>query len=453
MIQQNNKILENLELKLAQTREQNREKFLEIEKDFDLKYSSFLKNIFKSDILWVKRFVSAYFQLEKIDNSWKSDLEIFKNSLKKSIENIPLSKEKKENLAEKILNLEKNKDFLSEKILDNSDISKDVNFPILEDLEKKWVLQKVDIVDISLAYKQKKNFLESLDWIWKEKKEILKQHFFDLNNTKTSDKVENFKNDFKDEINSSQNLKIYPNLLNFIWKNYTKLRLSNKVETKKERLKRMFKISFLKLYRLKYCGIDINEILKKIENSEDLDSLVNLLIKFFEELRQNPQLQKDYVVLDEVEETEKIISEAEDNKLKSIFTEEKIIKASSVLEEVEKKLTNKDLEKILSDEVDLIWWNLIDRNVWVFAEAIAEKQEQIEEVEEDYLIKKFEELKQEVFELDEEKRKMFLVWDYDKIDELNEKLIEVTKKIEKMKKLLWIADSDEENEEENIITF
>ena len=62
-----------------------------------------------------------------------------------------------------------------------------------------------------------------------------------------------------------------------------------------------------------------------------------------------------------------------------------------------------------------------------------------------------EELKEKVFEIDEEKRKMFLTGEYEKIDALNDELIEVLKKLEKLKKLLWIADVDEENEEENKI--
>jgi hypothetical protein len=105
---------------------------------------------------------------------------------------------------------------------------------------------------------------------------------------------------------------------------------------------------------LKYSGIDINEILRKIESLDDLDSMISLLLKFFEELKENPVLQKDYVVSDEIEETENLLNEAEENKEKSLFTEENVIKASELLEEVENKLTNADLEKILSEDVDLV---------------------------------------------------------------------------------------------------
>ena len=215
----------------------------------------------------------------------------------------------------------------------------------------------------------------------------------------------------------------------------------------------MFKIAFLRLYRLKYSGIDINEILRKIESLDDLDSMISLLLKFFEELKENPVLQKDYVISDEIEETENLLNEAEENKEKSLFTKENVIKASELLEEVENKLTNADLEKILSEDVDLVWENFIDRSVGKLKEAKEKIEEKSEEIDEDDLLKIFEELKEKVFELEEQKRLMFLNGNYDEIDSLNIELIKVLKNLEKMKKLLWIGDSDELNEEEKVITF
>lgn len=453
-----NNILENLELKLQQTKAENKEKIDKIENEFKNNYSAFLENIFKNDSSGIKKFVSAYFQLEKIDNPNKNDDEIFLNSLKKSVENLYLSSEKKENLVLKISNLEKNKEFFSEKIIQNSDISKDVNYPLLEDLEKKWIVTKTDLIDISLKYKEKKDFLSASKTVSKNKFEIIKKSFFDLNDTKSTDRIENFKIDFSSEIENSKNIQIYPNLLNFVGRNYSRLRLRDKVESKAERLRRMFKIAFLKLYRLKYSWIDINEIIRKIESLDDLDSMINLLLKFFEQLKQNPVLQKDYVVSDEVDEVESIVNEAEDNKQKSIFNETTTIKASQILEEVENKLTNSDLEKILSDKIDLVWGNFIDREVsnrnkMILQKEKIEKQKEGKELDKEDLMKIFEETKDEMFELEEQKRNMFLKGEYEQIDVLNDKLIEIMKKLEKLKKLLWIWDTDELNEEENITTF
>jgi hypothetical protein len=44
-----NKILENLELKLAKTREENKEKLDKIEKNFKEEYFVFLEKIFEND--------------------------------------------------------------------------------------------------------------------------------------------------------------------------------------------------------------------------------------------------------------------------------------------------------------------------------------------------------------------------------------------------------------------
>ena len=103
--------------------------------------------------------------------------------------------------------------------------------------------------------------------------------------------------------------------------------------------------------------------------------------------------------------------------------------------------------------MDLVWENFIDRSVGKLKEAKEKIEEESEEIDEDDLLKIFEELKEKVFELEEQKRLMFLNGNYDEIDSLNIELIKVLKNLEKMKKLLWIGDSDELNEEENITTF
>lgn len=156
-------ILENLELKLAKTKEENKEKFEKIEKDFKQNYSDFLENIFWEKNSWEKRIISVCFQLEKLDNPEKNNSEIFNNSLKKAVELLNLSSQKKEILFSKISLLEKNKDFFADKINKVSDISKDINFPIIENLIKKWILTNTDLIDISLRYKEKKRF----SWIYK----------------------------------------------------------------------------------------------------------------------------------------------------------------------------------------------------------------------------------------------------------------------------------------------
>jgi hypothetical protein len=58
--------------------------------------------------------------------------------------------------------------------------------------------------------------LDSISVLSDEKKEIVKQNYFELNNTKAEDRIESFKNDFSAEIKNSKLLQIYPKVLKFI---------------------------------------------------------------------------------------------------------------------------------------------------------------------------------------------------------------------------------------------
>ena len=438
--------LENLEIKLAQTKKENSEKLDKIESEFKDKYSEFFDIVLKNDNLWFKRYISVDFQLEKLDNPEKSDFEILKNSISKALELLPLNQEKKEVLKEKLLLILKNNNL--EKIFrKNNDLRKDKNYPILEDLKKYWVLDENDLIKVSLKYKETHKFLDSISVLDAHKKEIVKHNYFELNNTKSQDRIESFENDFSSEIINSKLLQIYPKVLKFIWKNYFKLRLKNKVESKKDRLKRLYKIAFLKLYRLKYSWIDIDKLLKKIDSISDFDEFISLIIKYFEVLKQNPNLQKDFLVSEEVEDVENTLSEAEDNKEKILFSEKNTIKVNEIFEEHDKKIGEENLEELLSDNVDLVWKNFIKRediSSWILAES-NNIEEEDEEEENNKIVdvdKYYEDLKVEYDDLEKKKQKLFLEGNYDLLDNLNEDLLLILKKLEKLELLSWFEEDN-----------
>ncbi len=437
--------LENLELKLAQTKKENAKKLDKIDAKFKKEFSGFLDTFLKGDNLGFKRYILVDFQLERLDNLDKTDLEILKNSFKKALEVLPLSQEKKEVLEKKFfLLLSKNK--LFEKIfLKNNDLRKDKNYPILKDLKKHWFLDENDLIQLSLKYKETHNFLDSISVLSDEKKEIVKHNYFELNNTKIEDRIKNFENDFKQEIKNSKLLKIYPKIIRFIGKNYFKLKLKNKIESKKDRLRRLYKIAFLKLYRLKYSGIDIDKILQKIDTLEDFDDFINLIIKYFEVLKQNPNLQKDYIVSEEVEDVENILNEAEKNKEKILTSEKNTIKVNEIFEKHDKKITENNLEELLSDSIDLVWKEFVNRNnAWIYADFNQDLEESEDELlDEDDLEKYYENLKKEYEELEKKKQKLFLEWKYDELDNLNEELLKLLTRLEKLEKLLWLEDFEE----------
>jgi len=58
--------------------------------------------------------------------------------------------------------------------------------------------------------------LDSISVLDSDKIKIIKSNFFELNNTKTNDRIENFENDFSSEIKESKNISIYPKAIKLI---------------------------------------------------------------------------------------------------------------------------------------------------------------------------------------------------------------------------------------------
>ena len=440
-----NNILENLELKLLNTRIENSEKLDSIEAKYKKEYWDFFDTFMKNDNSWFRRIVWVSYQLTKLDNFDKSDNYIFKKSLDSALKVLPLNKEKKVLLELKLSKLHLKKDKVSELYIKNSDLHKDFNFPILESFEKFWILTQEDLFNVSLKYKENSNFLEAINVLDSDKIKLIKSHFYELNDTKDQNCISNFEDDFSQEIKISKNIKMYPKVINFIWKNYFRLKLKWKVESKKATLRRLLKIAFLKLYRLKYSWIDINSIIKKLNSLDDLDSMLNLLLKFFEQLKQNPKLTKDYIISEEVDEVRENFTESEKNKENILFLERNTINASSILEAWDKHIWLKNLDNLLWENVDLIGDEFIDREVieaWIKNESkeLEEAEEENEELEEIDLVVYFEELKLKFLELENKKMKLFLDWNYDELDLLNNEILELTIKLEKITKLLWIEN-------------
>jgi len=209
-------ILENLELRLAQTKLENSEKFDVIETEYKEEYSDFFDKLFKNDNLGIKRYISVSFQLEKLDNPEIENKDNLKISLNKIIDTFPLNIEKKEVLKDKLVILEENKEKVSDIFIKNTYLHKNYNFPILESLEKLNFLDKNDLIKISLKFKETNNFLDSISILSNNKRDLVTRHYYELNNTKKDERIDNFKNDFKEEIINSKNIQIYPKVLKFI---------------------------------------------------------------------------------------------------------------------------------------------------------------------------------------------------------------------------------------------
>jgi hypothetical protein len=128
----------------------------------------------------------------------------------------------------------------------------------------------------------------------------------------------------------------------------------NKVESSKLRLRRTFRISLLKLLRIKYSGYNIEDLLKKIETLDDFESLFSLLYKLIDIIPENSELIEQYSVQEEIDDIEESIIEAEENKETILEIEDNIIKISQEIQNLDGIFAEDDLEKLLDEDTVLI---------------------------------------------------------------------------------------------------
>jgi hypothetical protein len=122
----------------------------------------------------------------------------------------------KNNSLKSLENLDENKSLNLDIFIKNINLYRNHNFPILESLKKLNFLNKNDLLEISLRFKETNNFLDSISVLNNDKKSLVTKHYYELNNTKKDKRIDNFKNDFKEEISNSKNIQIYPKVLKFI---------------------------------------------------------------------------------------------------------------------------------------------------------------------------------------------------------------------------------------------
>jgi len=458
--------LENLEIKLKNAREENFEAFEKYEKLYNNNYKDFLDWFFKSDILGVKKTISAVFQLEKLN--WKNSVEAFNIALEKWLSILYIPENKKEILKQKILKLENKK----EKILDifskNSDIIKDKNFPILESLISRNILNNSEILSISQEFKNNWLIKESLNNIPKEKRELVRHYIYLANWTDKQEKINSFSQEYSSEIKSLEQK--YPqNIINwvvqFVGRNFFKMKPYKKnLESRKLRLRRTFKIALLKLLRIKYKWFNVEELIKKINSMQDFEEMFKLIMRLIDIIPENSELLEKYTIWEEIDEIEENISEAEKNKQKILDWEESTVKICDLLDKAEKILDKKVLDKILDEDTDIVWeeikvrsphsispkgreveqknWKII--NWHFYADKIEildeddeeEEDEELEELTQADLELIYNNIKLEFSLLDKQKLKYLLNDDYTNLELTVNKLTKIQIKLEKIEKLL-----------------
>lgn len=443
------KILENLEAKLKASRIENREILDKIETEYKKEYSVFLDNFENTKF---KEMVWVYFSFYKLDiinmNRNINNKEIFQKAVKKASEHLILSKNNKEILSEKVSSLEKTKFSFNDIFIKQINIKLDSNYPVLESFLNSNILNNSDLLEINLSFKKTNSIVKSISSLHKDKIELLKKAFFSVNDSKERN-IASFEKDFSKEIQKFPVFSSFP-IVNFIWPTYNRFDFLKTKESRIDVLKRALKIALLRLARFRKSGIDIDKIMSKINSMTDIESIINLLLEFLDKIRENKSLWDDYIISNDLEDSKKILLESDTNAKKVLDLENSTIKVNELLENTEKTLEKQSLVSILSDDVDLIWKEFKKRkkiNIWILSleNEILDNKEDEEDIDLETLLEKLEE---EFLVLETEKRNMFLKAEFEKIDELNEKMLFLMKKTEKIKTLLWLNEEGESNDED-----
>jgi len=432
--------VENLEIKLQNARIENFEKFEKIEKSYNKNYKKFINNFFKTNLLWTKKTIWAIFQLEKFN--WKSSIESLNIALEKWFKILPIWLDKKEILKNKIISLEKNKLNFWEIFREKTDFWKDKNYPILESLFEWKVLNNSEMILVFSNYEKEWDIRLSLNWLKKEKKDIIKKYFYELNSTKKESRIENFSEEYSSEIRLLEN-KYSSNIVNwvvkFVWRNFFKMKPYKKnIESNKLRLRRTFKIALLKLLRIKYSWFNIDELIKKIDSMQDFESMFKLIIKLIDIIPENNELLEKFSLKEEVDNIDEVITEAESNKEKILFLEESTIKICEIIDKGDKKLEKKILEKILDEDTNIIWEDMIFReekgqNIMDLFHTKGRKKSDDEEEDLEEVYKK---LKIQFNLLEKKKQKLFASWDFDSLDSINDEILKIMIKLEKIEMII-----------------
>jgi len=441
------KELENLELKIKASRIENREILDKIEAEYKKEYSVFLDNFKNSKF---KEMVWAYYSFYKLDivnmNRNIDNKEIFDKAVKKATEHLILSKSSKEILTEKVSSLEKTKFNFNDIFIKQTNIKLDSNYPILESFLNSHIINNSDLLEISLSFKKTNSIKSSIYGLDKYKVETLEKAFFLTNDTK-KDNIKNFETDFETEIKVMPVFSSFP-IVNFVWPTYNRFDFLKLKESRIDIFKRALKIAILRLAKFRRLTIDIDKLIKEIDSNSNLENILSLLLELLDQIRENKNLDDDYIVFVNLEDAQKLLLESDKNANKILDLENNSIKVNELLENSEKSLEKQSLASILADDVDLIWNEFKKRktiNAWILAwdiDILDDKADEEDVGLEDLL----EKLEEEFKALELEKRNMFLKAEFENIDEINNKMLILMKKIEKIKALLWLSEEEFEDD-------
>lgn len=445
------KDFENFELRLIKLREESWEHFEKAEKIFEQHYKKWLERIFPRDVLWAKKYIAGYFEIAYVDELviWKSpDIRaLFESSVGKVIRALPLSGEKQKELRESIIRLWDISEHIDTYITENSDISRDPFFALVEDFSMDGDISQEEFVILKNSYEHEGDFIKALESLPESVRNLFHRHIAEIFSSENTQKREAFESEYSSELALLQKkgLNIEPVIIfvsRVYYRNPGKLK---RYEHPKRRLRRTFKLALLRLLRAKLGNIDAEIFLKRFEEGESFEDFFTLLYKLLEVIDENPSKQEVYSVLKLEEKVESLVYSAEETKQKILEGDKVTANISSLIGETDASLEEWLLEKVLDDDThfhgdEIHFAHGDDDMAWIYAsQSQKEDDDELDDIidEGDTLRGNYERLKEYFREVDEEKRQAFLEWNYDEIDIYNEKLMRIESRIEKIWKLLW----------------
>jgi len=448
-----NKDFENLELRLQNLREESQDIFRAGEEQFAERYEKLLEDVFPRDVLWAKAAISALWQIEYVDqirlgnNPELSD--IFEKKVAVVLSHLPLSSENKADLTTAIVWISSSKKELRENYFSETWFEYDTLFPIIEGLLAEGDISPEEYSLIERWYKESWNMTESLWKLPENIRNIVLEDIGAYTTASDSSRDEAFHSEYYQELAELHGAwyDVFP-IKRFLSKSYYRNpgRL-RKREHPARRLRRTYKMALLRILKMRFGSIDAEKLLRQFDECKTFQEMFLLLYKLFEVLWENDENTESFIVVEEANIIEKIVLTAEQTKEKILEWEKITADISSLISDTDAEIEQWILEEILDDDThfhgDEILFSHGEEKDMAGAYSESSHIELEEDEEETAIIQsgdtlswKYEALKEHFHKIDDDKRKAFLEWEFERVDEINLRLVSVQSKIEKIAKLL-----------------
>ncbi len=454
------KDLENYELRLKSLREQSQESYEIAERQVTDKYEETLREIFPRDVLGAKRMI-LWLSILEYGESLVSEKsihmsDIFHTNVFKTLHTLPLPTQKQQELAKAIFSYQDFQDSREKYIQDRWELSREPLYVLIEELARDGDISHEEFLLFQQEYEKKWNIIQAWEILPDRLRKLFHLHISLAIERNKEEKIELFHSEYHEEIQSQTDSgKDVEAFVSFVSQFYYKTPGKyKKYEHPKQRLRRTMKLALLQLLRLRLGSVEAEKFRERFEKGETFSDYFDILWELLDILQEHPDTKEIYTILDNENEIQQRVHEAEEIKNKILEGESVVMSIAKMLWYLEQHQWEWDthekmLEKLLDTSTQLVWEELHfhseDDKAWIYAEqSLLEDNEEDEEEEIEYTSPQiaYEILMRDFHAIESQKKQAFLQGDYDDIDVYNEKLLQIEQKWEKLLKII-APDRDE----------